>query len=89
MISTNKTNNNPLKGLLKIHSKDFTRLQKILDFIFIFTSFNLIVIPKISSQGIANKAQLAILFIIFLFTEISNIYKSLRKRILNQFFYKY
>ena len=80
MISTNKTNDNPLKGLLKIHSKDFTRLQKILDFIFIFTSFNLIVIPKISSQEIANKAQLAILFLIFLFTEVSNIYKSLRKK---------
>ena len=80
MILSNKTNDNPFKGILKIHGKDFTRIQKLLDFIFIFISFNLIVIPKIPSQDIANKAQLAMLFLIFLFTEISNLYKSLRKK---------
>ena len=79
-MSSTKTYNNPFKGLLKIHAKDFTRIQKLLDFILIFISFNLIVIPRVQSEDISNKANLSLLVIILLFTETSNIYKSFRKK---------
>lgn len=83
-MNSNHQNNNLFSGILRIHGKDFTRLQKFLDFIFIFTLFNIVVVPGIPSKDIATSSILALLIFLFFFVESSEIYKSFRK---NNIFY--
>ena len=75
------------KGFLKIHGKDFARLQRLSDLCFIILSYYLIVYNSISSIDIANKSFYSISVICFIFINTSNLYKSLRKKSIKSIFF--
>ena len=74
------------EGFLKIHGKDFSRLQKISDISLITLSYYLVVYVSIPSIDIANKSLYVISLVSFIFINTSNLYKSLRNKSIKSIF---